>query len=69
MARSESSRLGELQAEGNLGNERVRNSSSDDSFSRRDRSRNNSTSEERWSPSGDSSESREECERTDGSER
>lgn len=67
MNRNESSRLGELQSEGNLGNERNRNSdrsSSDRSESIRNRSSESSSmgrsreSEERessedWAPSGD----------------
>ena len=70
MDRNKSSDLGRQQADGNLGNERVRNSSTDDSFSRnRDRNRDSSSSEEQWSPGSDSPDSYEETERTDGSER
>jgi hypothetical protein len=69
MDRNKSSDLGDRQAEGNLGNERVRNISSDDSASRRNRNHDSSSREERWSPGSDSMESDEEFERTDGSER
>ena len=69
MDRNKSSDLGRQQADGNLGNERVRNSSTDDARSRRDRSRESSSSEERWSPGDDRPGSYEETERTDGSER
>lgn len=57
MDRNTSSGLGERQAEGNLGNERVRNRSSEESRRRepsrnRDRSGGSATSED-WMPSGD----------------
>jgi hypothetical protein len=54
MARSESSRLGELQAEGNLGNER--NHNSEDAHSpdgrSRERVRNRSSEDPKREPSG-----------------
>ena len=64
MKRNESSRLGELQSEGNLGNERNRNSdrtsresgrnrSSDSSSMERSRESESRESSEDWAPGGD----------------
>lgn len=52
MDRNESSRLGELQAEGNLGNERNRNTDREERERMRNREHNDRKREE-WKPSGD----------------
>lgn len=61
MNRKDSSRLGDLQAEGNLGNERhrrpkrerIRNRSSEDSMSGRDGSPGTADTSEEWAPGDD----------------
>jgi hypothetical protein len=50
MNRNESSRLGDRQAEGNLGNERVRNRSSEGSMRERGRDSEDLNSREEWRP-------------------
>jgi len=69
MDRNKSSDLGERQAEGNLGNERVRSTSSDDFSRRRNRDLESVSPEDRRSPGSDTPDMHDEDERTDGSER